>query len=202
MTRRQFIQSTLSVGILSFIPTVLCGCIFKKHSNFEKSWDDFIKNPTFQNSNRFYNNISIYDFYYYNDKDKAKRVGNKIDRDLSILEKYILKDNQGSVQIAFRLFSIILTNGYLGSSLNIALGRYIHVNPTYFLEEFERHYYSVSISKLLGNYGFDFVDNFELQKIETFKRIDALNTVNDNRLQYLKKRCIKKLEENYHRCYT
>lgn len=174
---------------MSINPSSLFKSLSLDFEEFIYLWDKFIDNPDPTNSKNIYQAIPTYDSY---EREKKIKVGNKIDNSLITLEKYVLADNQYAVSVTFKLLSI--TDGSVSQFIDIILGKYIHVNPTNFLAEFKKHLHIVSFSKVLGNYGLDFVDEFELQNIETQKRIDALKTVTDKNLKPLQKRCISELK--------
>ncbi|MGM0588951.1 MAG: hypothetical protein ACQETE_11075 [Bacteroidota bacterium] len=193
MDRRSFIQKGIFlISAMSINPSSLFKSLSLDFEEFIDLWDKFIDNPDPRNSKNIYQAIPTYDSY---EREKKIKVGNKIDNSLITLEKYVLSDNQHAVSVTFNLISI--TDGSVSQFIDIILGKYIHVNPTNFLAELKKHFHIVSFSKVLGNYGLDFVDEFELQNIETRKRIDALKTVTDKNLEALQKRCIRELKTKF-----
>lgn len=173
-------------------PANLFSRISLDFSDFEENWDSYISKPILLNSERVYKTIPMYDSY---EDEKKIRVSNKIDIDIITLEKYVLTDILDAAKITFKLLSI--TDGSVSESIDTILGMYIHVNPLNFLKELESHFHLVTLSKVLGNYGLDFVDEFELKNIETQKRIDALNSVSVKYLESLNDKCIKQLKTNF-----
>lgn len=173
-------------------PANLFSRISLDFSDFEENWDSYISKPILLNSERVYKTIPMYDSY---EDEKKIRVSNKIDIDIITLEKYVLTDILDAAKITFKLLSI--TDGSVSESIDTILGMYIHVNPLNFLKGLESHFHLVTLSKVLGNYGLDFVDEFELKNIETQKRIDALNSVSVKYLESLNDKCIKQLKTNF-----
>ena len=194
MRRRKFIQKTIFVfSVLGLNPLFMFSRLRFKVADFEENWKDYIETPCDKTAIQAYNTIPLYDMY---DKQKKSRIVNQIDIDLEKLETHLLTGNKNALDLSFKLFSI--TDGALSSSMHMIIGPYMHIDPTYFLESLDRHYHLVAITKVLGNYGIDLVDEFELQNIETQKRIDSLNLVVSPKFQKLKKECIGHVQNNYY----
>ena len=193
MRRRQFIQKTiLTLSYIGINPTIVFPKSSIEVSEFEDSWREYIKNTCNETAIAVYKKVPLYDTY---DDEKKSRISNQIDIDADKLETHILTGNKRALDLAFKLFSI--TDGALSSFFNIITGPYMHIDPTYFLESLDRHYHLVEIKPLLGNYGLDLVDEFELQNIETKKRIESLSQVDAPKLQKLKQECIGHLQKKF-----
>lgn len=193
MERRSFIQKGIFfLSTISINPSSIFKSLSLNFEEFIELWDKFIDNPNSKNSENVCHAIPTYDSY---EREKKLKVGNKIDNSLATLEMYVLANNQHAVSVTFKLLSI--TDGAVSQYIDIILGKYIHVDPTNFLAELNNHLHIVSFSKVLCNYGLDFVDEFELQNIETQKRIDALKNVSKKNLEPLQERCISELKTKF-----
>jgi hypothetical protein len=193
MRRRQFIQRTILIfSFLKINPTIVFPKASFEIADFEENWKNYIKNPCNQTAIAAYKTIPIYKTY---DEQKKSRIFNLVNDSIDKLEKHLSTGNKNALELAFKLFSI--TDGELCEFLTIIIGAYIHINPTFFLETLENHYHLIPIPSLLGNYGLDFVDEFELQNIETQKRIDSLNLVDVPDLKKLKNECITHLQKQF-----
>lgn len=191
MRRSQFIQKTILIfSLLKINPTI----VFPKSSfeiaDFEESWRNYVNNSCNQTAIATYKTIPLYKTY---DEQKKSRIFNQINAGIVNLENHLSTGNKNALELAFKLFSI--TDGELSEYLTIIIGAYININPTFFLETLEHHYHLIPVTSLLGNYGLDYVDEFELQNIETQKRIDSLKLIDVPNLKKLKQECISHLEK-------
>ncbi|HAH51473.1 MAG TPA: hypothetical protein DCL80_09495 [Balneola sp.] len=192
MNRKEFIQNCIAgLATIGLMPTKYFTDRILDYDEFQNRWDLFIDTPTQENALYLYNIIPSYNFF---EREKQLRVTSRIDCDLHTLDNYIQANNYYAVKASFGLYAIIV-NGSVCSSLNIINGKYLHVNPENFLNELKNHRHLIRFSKILGNYGLDFVDRFKAQNVETKKRIISLESVSNERLALIQSECIAILKE-------
>lgn len=93
---------------------------------------------------------------------------------------------------------LLKSDGGSAEDLNIEIGKMIKTHPTNFLKTLKKHEDQIKrLDALVGNFGYELVDDFEATKIEAKARIKALEKVayrsTDPELKRLAKKCIDKL---------
>lgn len=116
---------------------------------------------------------------------------------MTILEQQVLKRDQKSVEMAFRLLNI--ADGAFAEDLDIILGKLIRVDPVLFLSELQRAN-SSGLEQVVLNAG----DMGEMEKtcIEWRLRKEALQTVQVPSLERIKQRAIGVINEESSSCGT
>lgn len=193
MKRRNFIQKTiLFCSSLGLNPIYVFPKTSFEVSDFEINWKNYLNDPSDETAMAVYKTIPLYDLY---DNKKKAKILEHLEWDFLKLEDHVLSGHKYALDISFKLFSI--TDGALSEYLYIIIGSFIHVDATYFLESLDKHYHLIEIESVLGNYGPDYVDEYELQNIETQARVDALVGVTTLKRHTLKEECIGHLQKRF-----
>lgn len=91
---------------------------------------------------------------------------------------------------------LLKSDGHVAEELDIIIGKSIISNPINFIKAYKKYKSRLKrLDALVGNLGYDFVDDFPKQAIEKRKRIDALSTVSDSKLKPYALECIKELRK-------
>ena len=94
----------------------------------------------------------------------------------------------------------IKADGAESEDWSIAIGKMIRTHPTNFLKTLKKRELDIKrLDALVGNFGYEFVDELEASKIEASKRISALRKAsyrsNDKEIKRLSKKCISLLKK-------
>ncbi len=85
-------------------------------------------------------------------------------------------------------------DGHVAEELDVEIGKSITKSPAEFLAVLKKHQSKiVRLDALVGNLGYDFVDNFDKQAVELRKRIKALESVSDQGLKPIAAKCIAEI---------
>lgn len=194
MNRRLFVQKSIKVvTFLGISPSFISTKTGFDVKHIEESFKEYIEDPNDETANQLYNIIPLFDSY---DQDRKNEIANTLDLNFNVLETHIGTGSKSAIDLAFRLFSI--TDGALSSLLNMTIGPYLHIDPSYFLKSLKKHSHLVVKKKVLGNLGIDLVDEVRLQDQEIEKRIYSLEKVDDPSLSNIKNECVGILINKHH----
>lgn len=163
-----------------------------KWVDFEKTWDEYVRQATHENAVKVYEQLPDKAL----SKDfPAERLTYKIFENwYQIVSKRIATGDKDVIRIGFRLLTI--ADGAFQEDLGMDLGKLIVINPKLFLQELKNHrHLIVSLDRVVGNFGEEYVDKNELQLKETEKRIKSLEKVSDSGLASTKAECLKELTQ-------
>lgn len=183
-------MSTIKTIIIILLTSLTAWGQTTRWADFEKAWDNYLINPTHDNSVKAYNllpdKVMGGD---YPDGSQTRRIFSKIDQ----LDKLVQQGNRDALRLAFRLLTI--ADGEYAEGLQIEIGKLIYSNPRLFLQELKNYRrLIVSIDGLVGNLGPDYVEELELNKKETEKRIKSLKQVVDKDLIETRDECLTELD--------
>lgn len=156
---------------------------------FEKSWDNYIAQPTHENAVEVYkqlpNKLLTKDF-------PGERLVNKMYEGWPHLSKKIVAKNKDAVQIGFKLYAIV--DGGFKEDVGADLGKLITLDAELFLQELKRHRQLIqNLSGIVCNYGQEYIDKKELQLEEKDTRMRLLVNVKKPDLEDVKAECLKAL---------
>ena len=109
--------------------------------------------------------------------------------------KLIDNGNSYAADLCFQFYPLFYGHSELQEFFNIHLGKLIKNDPEFFLMLFKKYVYKnkkyiYDVNGLLGNYGNEFVDNFERQRRETQERIESLRRVKSEDYKEVRDYCI------------
>jgi len=117
-----------------------------------------------------------------------------------VLKNEIFAGDRNAVEVAFRLLNT--SDGFSTTTLLMTIGALIRINPRLFLEVVLEHRNSDFIKKKgypVYSVGPGYYFRLEAQKYELEMRIKALQSVQDQKYNDIRKACIEKLMESIHR---
>ena len=156
---------------------------------FEKSWDNYIAQPTHENAIKVYQQLPN---EVLTKNSPGEQLINKMYEDWPHLSKKIVAGNEDAIKIGFKLYAIV--DGGFKEDVGADLGKLITINATLFLQELKKHRQLVqNLEGIVCNYGEGYIDNKELQMEETDRRMRLLVNVTDPDLEDVKSECLKAL---------
>lgn len=120
-------------------------------------------------------------------------------RPMAVLEKQVLRRDQASVELAFRLMNI--ADGAFAEDLDIIVGKLVKVDPVLFLTELQRTK-RPDLEGLVLNLGDAYVDETESTCAEWRLRKKALQRVKVTGLEVIKQRVIETIDKESSHCTT
>lgn len=192
-------RTTNKVFRVLFIPAIYILVTYSSGFGENHTWNAFITNPD-QNT------------YEECSKEIEKSLSGKHEKFASpvyiaLMRSYIGKvlnlvenGNKYAAHLTLQFYPLFWGNPEMHEFIDISLGKLIKENPELFLEIIKK-YYNVSIkdfyqlNSILGNYGEEFVDNFEKKLKETVERIVVLKQVKNKALIDVRNKCIRLLTE-------
>ena len=114
----------------------------------------------------------------YTSERKEQEAIEFVYQNLDMLERQVISRDPHAIKLAFRLMTI--ADGAFAEGLEIVLGQLIRIDPALFLRQLkEAEDQIIGLGGLIGNYGDIYVDKIEAHRLETDKRIYALEGVTD-----------------------
>jgi len=158
-----------------------------------RAFRDYVSYPSSANARAVVAQLPARGRVAYTGSDAEAGALALIDQELGTLECQVRAQEPDAVRLAFRLMTV--TDGALLESLHEMLGRLIRPAPRLFLQQLAENEGAVGeLDGLVGNFGTEYVDRVEAQRLETRLRVTALASVRDRRLRRLRDRCIASLQ--------
>ncbi len=161
-------------------------------SNLEKTWNEFIANPSKETARSVY---ALLPARIGSRKAQVQEeVREMIFNTLHALESQIYRGEEDALKVAFRLFTI--ADSKMETSLIKIIGYLLRYDTKLFLTELQEHEHLVpNLDLLVCSFQLSSPNDKAQQKLEKNIRLKALSYVEDKELKAIKKKCIKILDK-------
>lgn len=164
-------------------------------NKFLQGWEEYLDYPSSENADKVSQLLPDSGHVEYTGDEEEEKTLDTIWETLSMLERQVYSGDRSAVNLAFHLYSI--ADGAFAEELDIILGALIRINAQLFLEGLsnQRAFLKGIESGLpVGNFGVEYVDRFEAQRLEATLRIKALQKIRDPSLVNIRGECIRALK--------